>query len=101
MLDKSAHAVPGYDPVFVLFGFFFFSSYNLKLTEKKKKNGAAILWEFGGFVVEGKRGRWATDDRNSPIPLESPPILGYSLSVSLETGFGLFRIHEGRDKTAD
>lgn len=50
---------------------------------------------------EGKGGKWATDDRSSPVPLEPPPNLGWSLSVSLETWFGLFRIHEGRDKITD
>lgn len=48
----------------------------------------------------GEGARWASDYRNSPIPLESPPILDYSLSVSVKTGFGLFRNHEGRDKIA-
>ncbi len=68
------------------------------LSRGRKENmdlGRDVWWGGGG-------GRWAlTDDRNSPIPLESPPILGCSFSVSLETGFGLFRIHEGRDKITD
>ena len=43
------------------------------------------VWRGGGKEEEkeeeGKGGY--NDDRNSPIPLESPPIVGYSLSVSL------------------
>lgn len=47
---------------------------------------------------EGKEGSGPLMTEAVPIPLESPPILGQTLSVSLETGFGLLRIHEGRDK---
>lgn len=105
MLEKLAHAVLGYDPDF----FFLFLSFlqpesgYVKMEplsrgslggERNMGLGRGVWWGRGG-------GRWATDDRSSLVPLESPPILGYSLSVSLGTGFELFRIHEGRDKRAD
>lgn len=49
-----------------------------------------------GGEIWGAGGGGASDDRSSLIPLESPPIVGHSLSVSSEAGFELFRIHEGK-----